>query len=217
MKKNYVLAMVLSFVVLCAYIFVQTKFIDPKIKTQPTQESDKVEQTIEVNEVSSDEENEVQISSAEETEVVEVKEEKFDFATDKLHVTFTNRGGDITSIELVDHKDNKTKSFVQMAENVTDYNRAFSLSLGSNDKNIVDDFFMVKENNPNNAQLIFTSHNNDIMDLLGRYRNTLFVKEDNESFCYRLDEPKAPYLRNDRPVSVPYKRHLVGGYPKIGN
>ncbi|MCR5387341.1 MAG: membrane protein insertase YidC [Treponema sp.] len=145
MKKNYVLAMVLSFVVLCAYIFVQTKFIDPKIKTQPTQESDKVEQTIEVNEVSSDEENEVQISSAEETEVVEVKEEKFDFATDKLHVTFTNRGGDITSIELVDHKDNKTKSFVQMAENVTDYNRAFSLSLGSNDKNIVDDFFMVKE------------------------------------------------------------------------
>lgn len=79
------------------------------------------------------------------------------------------------------------------------------------------DLFLVKDKNTNNAQILFTSHNNDIMDLLGRYRNTLFVKEENESFCYRLDEPKAPYLRNDRPVSVPYKKHLIGGYPKIGN
>ena len=43
----------------------------------------------------------------------------------------------------------------------------------------------------------------------------IFEKEQNESFCYRLDEPKSPNLRNDRPVSVPYKKHLVGGFPKI--
>lgn len=79
------------------------------------------------------------------------------------------------------------------------------------------DLFLVKENNPKNAQLIFTSHNTDIMDILGRYRTYIFEKESNESFCYRLDEPKSPSLRNDRPVSVPYKKHLVGGFPKIGN
>lgn len=78
------------------------------------------------------------------------------------------------------------------------------------------DMFLVKEKNPKNAQLIFTSHNTDIMDILGRYRTYIFEKEQNESFCYRLDEPKSPNLRNDRPVSVPYKKHLVGGFPKIG-
>ena len=78
------------------------------------------------------------------------------------------------------------------------------------------DMFLVKEKNPKNAQLIFTSHNTDIMDILGRYRTHIFEKEQNESFCYRLDEPKSPNLRNDRPVSIPYKKHLVGGFPKIG-
>lgn len=78
------------------------------------------------------------------------------------------------------------------------------------------DLFLIKDKNPKNAQLIFTSHNTDIMDILGRYRTYIFEKEQNESFCYRLDEPKSPNLRNDRPVSVPYKKHLVGGFPKIG-
>ena len=123
MKKNYVLAMVLSFVVLCAYIFVQRKLIDPKIQTQPVQESEKVEQPVEVNEISTEEDNAQITASEEETEVVEVKEETVELTTEKLHVTFTNRGGDVTSIELIDHKDNKTKSFVQMAENDSLYLR----------------------------------------------------------------------------------------------
>lgn len=78
------------------------------------------------------------------------------------------------------------------------------------------DLFLVKEKNTKSAQLLFTSHNTDIMDILGRYRTYIFEKEFNESFCYRLDEPKTPSLRNDRPVSVPYKKHLIGGFPKIG-
>ena len=78
------------------------------------------------------------------------------------------------------------------------------------------DLFIKKENNPKNAQIIFTTHSNEIMDILGRYRTYLFEKEDGESFCYRLDEPKSPSLRNDRPLSVPYRKHLIGGFPKIG-
>lgn len=78
------------------------------------------------------------------------------------------------------------------------------------------DLFIKAENNPNHAQILFTTHNADIMDILGRYRTYIFEKEDGESFCYRLDEPKSPSLRNDRPLSVPYKRHLIGGFPKIG-
>lgn len=78
------------------------------------------------------------------------------------------------------------------------------------------DWFIKAENNPKHAQILFTTHNVDIMDILGRYRTCLFEKEDGESFCYRLDEPKSPSLRNDRPLSVPYRKHLIGGFPKIG-
>ena len=79
------------------------------------------------------------------------------------------------------------------------------------------DLFIKKENNPKNAQIIFTTHSNEIMDILGRYRTYLFEKENGESFCYRLDETTTANLRNDRPISVPYRKHLIGGYPKIGS
>lgn len=75
--------------------------------------------------------------------------------------------------------------------------------------------FIEPDTNPNNAQMIFTTLNSDILDILGKYRTYLFEKDDGESFCYRLDEPDTNILRNDRKVSVPYKRHLLGGYPKI--
>lgn len=76
--------------------------------------------------------------------------------------------------------------------------------------------FIKKGNNPHNAQIIFTTHSNEIMDMLGRYRTYLFQKENGESFCYRLDEVNSANLRNDRPISVPYRKHLIGGFPKIG-
>lgn len=75
--------------------------------------------------------------------------------------------------------------------------------------------FTNHETNPNNAQMIFTSLNPDVLDILGKYRTYLFEKENGESFAYRLDEPDTNILRNDRSVSAPYKRHLLGGYPKI--
>lgn len=75
--------------------------------------------------------------------------------------------------------------------------------------------FIKRESNPNNAQMIFTSLNPDILNILTKYRTYLFEKENGESFCYRLDEPETNILRNDRSVSAPYKRHLLGGYPKI--
>ena len=75
--------------------------------------------------------------------------------------------------------------------------------------------FIDPKSNPKDAQIIFTSLNADILDILGKYRAYLFEKEDGESFGYRLDEPETNILRNDRKVSAPYRRHLLGGYPKI--
>lgn len=77
------------------------------------------------------------------------------------------------------------------------------------------DFFENEETNPKNAQLIFTTHHNDIMDKLGKYRVVLVNKEDNESFLYRLDEIPGDMLRNDRSIVQKYKEGKIGGKPKL--
>lgn len=75
--------------------------------------------------------------------------------------------------------------------------------------------FTENKSNPKNAQLLFTSLNPSVMDILGKYRTYLFEKEEGESYGYRLDEPETKILRNDGSISEPYKRHYLGGYPKI--
>lgn len=72
--------------------------------------------------------------------------------------------------------------------------------------------FENKTINKKNAQLIFTAHNTEIIDSLGRYRSILVNKEENESYCYRLDE--VSMLRNDRPISPFYLKGKIGGVPK---
>jgi len=77
------------------------------------------------------------------------------------------------------------------------------------------ELFENKETNPKNAQLLFSTHNTDIIDLMGKYRTYLFNKKDGECFSYRLDEMSADILRNDRPISPIYKSGKIGGVPKI--
>ncbi len=77
------------------------------------------------------------------------------------------------------------------------------------------DLFLDPATNPNGAQLIFTTHNNEVMDTLGRYRTFLVQKSDNESFVYRLDEIPGDILRNDRPISPVYDQGRIGGVPNL--
>ncbi len=71
------------------------------------------------------------------------------------------------------------------------------------------------ETNPKGAQLIFSTHNTEIIDSMGKYRTYLFNKDDGESFCYRLDELDSTLIRNDRPISPLYKAGRIGGMPRI--
>lgn len=75
--------------------------------------------------------------------------------------------------------------------------------------------FEDEETNPLNAQFIFTSHNTEIIDNLGKYRTYLVNKDDNESYCYRLDEIKGDILRHGRPISPIYREGKIGGVPKL--
>jgi len=69
--------------------------------------------------------------------------------------------------------------------------------------------------NKKQAQFIFTSHITELIDVLGKYRTYLVNKEDNQCFCYRLDEIKGDILRNDRLISVIYQEGKIGGVPKL--
>lgn len=77
------------------------------------------------------------------------------------------------------------------------------------------DLFLDTEINQNNAQLIFSTHDSEILNLLGRYRTYIVNKEDNESYAFRLDEVPGDILRNDRPISPVYKSGKIGGVPRI--
>lgn len=66
------------------------------------------------------------------------------------------------------------------------------------------------------AQFIFTAHNTEIIDNLGKYRTVLVNKEDNESYCYRLDDIPGNMIRNDRPISPLYLANKIGGTPFYG-
>jgi hypothetical protein len=75
--------------------------------------------------------------------------------------------------------------------------------------------FLDPETNPNNAQLLFTTHDSEILNGLGRYRTYLVNKVDNECFAYRLDEIPGDILRNDRPILPAYNEGKIGGIPKL--
>jgi AAA15 family ATPase/GTPase len=77
------------------------------------------------------------------------------------------------------------------------------------------ELFINPKTNPHNAQFIFSTHNNEIMDTLKKYRVVLVNREDNESYLYRLDELSDTIIRNDRPITPLYKNNKIGGKPKI--
>jgi AAA15 family ATPase/GTPase len=77
------------------------------------------------------------------------------------------------------------------------------------------DLFLEDSSNPRGAQLVFSTHNTEILDQLGRYRTYLVNKRDNQSFAYRLDEIPGDILRNDRPISPAYKEGKIGGVPIV--
>ena len=77
------------------------------------------------------------------------------------------------------------------------------------------DLFQDPSINTKNAQFLFTAHNSDIIDYLGKYRTILVGKESGESFSYRLDQIPGDLIRNDRSIAALYREGKIGGIPRI--
>ena len=140
MEKNTIWAIVLSSIVLIGSMLLQNHFFPPQ-KVATTEQ-----------EVVISEELQTLPEKTEEvvTQVVEytsdsVPEEKITVNTGKAEITLTNKGGDIISYELLDHKDKD--GYVQMADSVSEMNRACSISFGNADNSIINENFKVTKHN----------------------------------------------------------------------
>ena len=147
MDRNTIMAVVLSALVLIGYTIVQVKFFPKPQQGQATEQTaaDAAQAEGEAEKAEAANAQVQSFAQAEDTNEPVITEQQYVIETKKARVTFTNKGGDIVSYELLDHKDNKTGRGVEMAENVTASNRAFALNFGGTDGSVVNDLFVVKE------------------------------------------------------------------------
>ncbi len=153
MDKNTILAIVLSGVVLFGYFFFDAYYMAPKreaaYQAQQAAELEaqeaKAEETQELSALIS--ETPALTSFASDSEAnpsASVPVEEFTITTNRAKVLLTNRGGDIVSYKLIEHLDKDTGEGVEMVDNVTSSNRAFSLSFGDSNMPTIDGVFNVK-------------------------------------------------------------------------
>lgn len=146
MEKNTVWAIVLSVLVMGAFMFVQAKFFAPKVL--PAKAAEEMQAEKPANEILKNSET-VQnaetrvLKNASENE--SLAEERVTITTDTVKAVFTNRGGDIVSYELLKHIDTDTSRGVQMADNISENNRALSLLFGDAKSGVINDVFAIEK------------------------------------------------------------------------
>ena len=140
MEKNTIWAIVLSSIVLIGSMLIQNHFFPPQkvvtteqevviseeLQTLPEQTKEVVTQVVEYTSDS-------------------IPEEEITINTGKAEITLTNKGGDIISYELLDHKDKD--GYVQMADSISEMNRACSISFGNAVNSIINENFKVTKYN----------------------------------------------------------------------
>lgn len=151
MDKNTIWAIVLSTLVIIASYLVLPKFFPGlnmmgfgnKANTQVATEETAEPQEFSLDTTAAAEISELSITSdyAEEEGQPALVEQKYTITTDKVEAVFTNKGGDIISYKLLDHKDMDTNDFVQLSDNVNSKNRSCAISFGKADEKIIDEIF----------------------------------------------------------------------------
>ena len=150
MDKNTIWAIVLSTVVIIASYLILPKFfpgLNPAFgkqaaNTQTEEVAEPQELNLESSVISETSENAAFVDSeAEEEGQPALVEQKYTIRTDKVEAVFTNKGGDIISYKLLDHKDMDTDDFVQISDNVNSKNRTCAIAFGKADAKIIDEIF----------------------------------------------------------------------------
>ena len=141
MEKNTIIAIILSTIVLITFTFLQTVVFppEPAQETVVVQEQPVLDATISESTGVSSGSLAMAYPDSEEA----IQEQEIVINTGKARITLTNRGGDVIGYELLEHLDGE--SGVEMADNVSERNRAFSVSFGGPENGIIQDLFHVKK------------------------------------------------------------------------
>jgi len=142
MDKNTIWAIVLSTLVIIGAFILQPKlfqFNNPVVE-ENTAVTEEVENKSENNESSMFDVNVLKSADAE-----SIAEETYTIKTDKVEVIFTNKGGDIISYKLLDHDDIDTQDYVQLSDNISDWNRTCSIAFGNSDSRILNENFSAEK------------------------------------------------------------------------
>ncbi len=186
MNKNTLIAMVLSGIVIAASMFVQYKFFPPT----PAQEQPAAvavpEQTAAIPQNTFAPEAVIPEDSGvlETPDDTVIAEERITVQTDIAKITLTNQGGDIVSYELLERNNSKGSSYVELAKNVSDRNRAFSIALGGAQAPALNQFFKVKQETADGKQMV------------GFYRTISIKNQDGSVSSFTLAK-RYTFLPND--------------------
>ena len=156
MNKNTLIAMVLSGIVIAASMFVQYKFFPPTSAQEQPAAVAVPEQTAAIPQNTFAPEAVIPEDSGvlETPDDTVIAEERITVQTDIAKITLTNQGGDIVSYQLLERNNSKGSSYVELAKNVTDRNRAFSIALGGEQAPALNQFFNVKQETADGKQMV---------------------------------------------------------------
>ncbi|MBQ9237844.1 MAG: membrane protein insertase YidC [Treponema sp.] len=107
--------------------------------------------------------------------------------TDHIRATFTNNGGNMTGCELLDHIDTDTGKGIEMADNVSAFNRAHAVTLGGVDGTALSGLFSVSQ--PDDYTVLFTK-TISVADTTGQMHDYVFGKRYTflpDEYMYRLE------------------------------
>ncbi|MBR0124218.1 MAG: membrane protein insertase YidC [Treponema sp.] len=218
MDKNTVWALILSLLVMVGAFFVNIKFIKPR------QDAARQQQQIELAQKEAEQKKKVeeankQVSTLpsenQEETITPASETDLTITTDKVKVLFSQKGGDIVSYQLLEHFDKDTGKGVQMADNISEFNRAFALSFGDSSGVMLNEMFNVKKEGPNDIGFYRTY---DIKDPSGVSHKYLIGKhysfKENE-YVFKFDVTVKP-LDGTRELDVNGAAYTIRTSPQIG-
>ena len=218
MDKNTVWALILSLLVMVGAFFVNIKFIKPR------QDAARQQQQIELAQKEAEQKKKVeeankQVSTLpsenQEETITPASETDLTITTDKVKVLFSQKGGDIVSYQLLEHFDKDTGKGVQMADNISEFNRAFALSFGDSSGVMLNEMFNVKKEGPNDIGFYRTY---DIKDSSGVSHKYLIGKHysfKENDYVFKFDVTVKP-LDGARELDVNGAAYTIRTSPQIG-
>lgn len=193
MEKNTAWAIGLSSVVLIGFFFLQSYVLPKQAPAVQEKQNSSVEDVSENSSESSEnvvdflkEEKVVALDSQNQTE------KTYTIETEKVKVTFTDRGGDVIGYELKNHIDSDTNGYIQMADNVTENNRAFALAFGNAEKSIVNDIFNARKIDENKIGFFREYSVKNADGSTGKFTLVKTYTFNPDDYVFKLDVTVAP-------------------------